>query len=65
MDGRDCLYGVTYNEVYVAPLDWRVTIAHEYLHVVLGQDYGDRDADHLRPEWKGSIQKDAATLLLP
>jgi len=58
---RECLYGLTLSEMYVAPLDYRRTIAHELLHLVLGQDYGDRDAEHLRPEWHGPIVDDTLT----
>lgn len=50
---RSCVYGITYDmDVYVGPQDWRTSLAHEYLHIVLGQETGDRDPNHTRPEWQ-------------
>lgn len=61
LDDRLCVYGVTYDmDVYVAPVDWRTTIGHEFLHVVLGQQHhGDRDPNHLQPEWADHIDAQA------
>jgi len=60
LDDRSCVYGATYNmDVYVAPVDWRTTIGHEFLHVVLGRQHGDRDADHRQPEWSEKIDVQA------
>jgi hypothetical protein len=49
---RSCVYGITYDmDVYVGPADWRTSLAHEFFHVVLGQETGDRDPDHTNPDW--------------
>lgn len=49
---RSCVYGITYGyDVYVGPMDWRTTVGHEFYHIVLGQETGDRDPDHTNAGW--------------